>query len=265
MKGGKQIRVQFENRRGQKIAGILHTPEGETRAGIVLSHCFTCSKDYKILVWLGRALAARGFLVLRFDFAGLGESEGDFGQTTLSDDVDDIETAVLWMLNQGYPVRVLAGHSMGGAAAILAAERLAQIQGIVAIASSAIPEEITRVLTPENREALERDGKATVSVMGRDFVISREFFEDLKRHKPLTTLQKWSGAFLVIHGTRDRIVNISKAEELFGAAPQPKTFFSLAGGDHLLSQPNLAERAAEAISLWFEASVRENAQSDDEM
>lgn len=255
MKRGKQTRVRFENRRGEEMAGIFHEPEGEVRGGIVLSHCFTCSKDYKVLAWLGRALAEHGFVVLRFDFAGLGESEGDFGKTTLSDDVDDLETAVQWMLGQGHPVQVLAGHSMGGAAAILGAARIDRIKGIVAIASSAMPEEITRVLTPENRKELEKEGSATVSVMGRDFSITSEFFEDLKRHSPLATLQKWPGAFLVIHGTEDRIVDISKAEELFEAARQPKSFVALAGADHLLSKQDLAQHTAAAISLWFEASV----------
>lgn len=248
----RQTPVRFEGSRGDLLAGVLHPAAGEEGRSVVLTHCFTCSKDYKILVRLSRFLSQKGFTVFRFDFAGLGDSQGEFAHTTLSTDVQDLRAAVSWLAGQGLSVEALVGHSMGGTAAILAARTLREVRSVAVMGTSWNVQGITRILRQQDWQEILSRGQTTVAVVGRPYPISREFVEDLQRYSLLKVVGEWDKRFLVVHGSEDRTVPLEKARKLFEAAAEPKQLVIIPGADHLFSRPEDAEAVAGELGRWLQ-------------
>lgn len=247
-------KVHFRGSGPESLSGILHLPDGPPRASLVLSHCFTCNKDYKVLVWLARALSEEGLAVLRFDYFGLGASQGRFEETTISRYIGDLKAALDWVGGQvaGKPT-LLAGHSLGGAVSILTAVQRPEVRGVAVMATSAGLSNLYRLLpqlAPGNRLSNE---PVEVRIGGKPYPIAPAFLKDLKRHSLLENVSKLDRPFLVLHGSADRTTGIEQGEKLFAAARQPKAFFALPGAGHLFDRRQDGELASQILSLWLAA------------
>lgn len=244
------MRVSFPNGRGELLAARLEMPDDEKPAAFaVFAHCFTCTKNVKAAVNIGRALSARRIAVLRFDFTGLGDSEGDFAATTFTSEVDDLVAAARFLEREYRAPELLVGHSLGGAAVLAAASGVPSAKAIVTIAAPFDPAHL-RELLGESVEEIERSGYGTVHIGGREFTIGRSLLEDLQAHRPAETLRRLKAALLIMHAPGDRVVGIANAAQIFQAASHPKSFVSLDGADHLLSEPADSRYAGEVIATW---------------
>lgn len=246
----KQKKVTFPNAQGQQLTGLLALPEDEQPLAYALfAHCFTCSKNIKAAGHIARALSQRRIAVLRFDFTGLGESEGEFAESTFSSDVADLVAAAGFLQQHYQPPKILIGHSLGGAAALLAAPRIPSVAAVATIAAPAHPSHAAK-LFGSAREEIERQGEATVELAGRPFTIRRSFLEDLEAQQPEQTLRQLKAALLILHSPRDTVVGIDQAALLYQAAKHPKSFISLDPADHLLSGKADSRYAGEMIAAW---------------
>lgn len=251
MTGHRHEIVQFEGSAG-RLSGRLHVPANSPRGGVVLSHCFTCSKSLKITRQLATGIEDGGYAVLRYDFTGLGESEGDFGETTVTTNVADIEAAARYMARRSFGPCALVGHSLGGAATLLAAANVPEVKAVVAVATPFSPDHVRQLFTETDIETALRSGRAHVSIAGRTFAISSEFFHDLEEHSNPEHIESLRKPILVVHGTSDQIVGIEEGEKIFRAARQPRWFAAIPGADHLFTRPQHAERAAAAVVAFLQ-------------
>lgn len=242
-------KIAFPGHDGQTLAARLDRPVGRPRAFALFTHCFTCSKDLAAVRRISAALADTGIAVLRFDFTGLGHSQGEFANTSFSTNVEDLVRAADHMREALEAPAILIGHSLGGAATIAAAARIPEARAVVTIGAPAEPGHVTKALG-SSLEAIERDGRAEVTLAGRTFTLSRQFVEDVREHTLAEALGDLRKALLVLHGPRDEIVGIENATRIFAAAKHPKSFVSLDDADHLLSRPEDAEYAASVIAAW---------------
>ena len=242
-------KVSFENANGERLAGVLEVPEGVIRAWALFAHCFSCSKNGLAASRVARALAASGIGTLRFDFAGLGQSQGDFGAAGFSGDVDDIVEAANWMASQGHPLQLLVGHSLGGAAVIVAAERLPDVK---AVATLGAPSDADHVIAQfsEHVPTIESKGAANVNLAGRPFMLKKSFIDDVKAARVRDAAGRLKRPLLILHSPIDEIVGIDNATNLFVAAKHPKNFISLDDADHLLTDTKDALAAADMIGAW---------------
>jgi len=242
-------KVSFTNDHGETLAGLLERPEGTPKAYALFAHCFTCSKNVGAASRISRALAARGFAVLRFDFTGLGNSEGDFANTNFSSNVSDLVYAARHMGANYGPVELLIGHSLGGAAVLAAAGELPETKAVVTIGAPSDPGHIEHLLR-DHLDGIEADGEAIVDLAGRQFTIKKQFLKDI-RSRPLgqriAALRK---ALLVMHSPIDDIVGVDEASKIFLAAKHPKSFVSLDRADHLLNEPRDAQFVADVVAAW---------------
>jgi uncharacterized OsmC-like protein/alpha/beta superfamily hydrolase len=246
----KTIPVEFSNKRGEVLAGRLDLPEDERPLAYALfAHCFTCGKNLKAITHIGRALTAEKLAVLRFDFSGVGESEGDFSKSHFTSNVEDLLSAADWLATEYQSPQLLIGHSFGGAAVLQAAQ---QIKGVRAVATLAAPYDPNHVrhLFSQELENIEAKGEAEVSIAGRRFNISREFLDDLDAQRVETRLADLKAALLVLHSPIDKIVGIDNAAQIYRAAKHPKSFIGLDGADHLLSKGDDARYAGSMIAAW---------------
>jgi putative redox protein len=250
-------RVTFPGHRDIVLTGLFQPGRQPVPGGVLVCHCFTCSKDYKVLSWLSRSLSELGYSVLRFDFAGLGESEGDFRETSLSTDVLDVAAAASWMADQGAAPAGLIGHSMGGAAAIQAATRLKSVRSVVTMGTSyRVGWRIRQLLRPADMDVLEREGETGIVINDRIYPVTREFMQDLESHSVLNTVSSWTKALLVVHGTADSVVPMADAEKLFEMARQPKAFWGIPDGGHLLDrQKDQITQLAEIVAGWIKLNT----------
>ncbi len=242
-------RVVFTGAHGDDLVGRLHLPAGRPVAHAVFAHCFTCGKDVHAAVRVSRALAEQGIATLRFDFTGLGESEGDFAGTTFSSNVADLVAACDWLRREREAPRLLVGHSLGGAAVIAAAARVPEARAVVTIGAPADPEHVRHLLAPARAE-LEARGEAEVSIGGRPFRIRTDLLDDLARHASAEAIARLGRALLVLHAPGDRVVGVDDARRIFEAARHPKSFVSLDDADHLLSRAEDARWTAGLIAAW---------------
>lgn len=247
-------KVEIPGRSGIRLSGILHRPKSKPSATVVMTPCFTCSKDYKVLAWTARNLAAKGIAVLRYDLTGLGESSGDFADTSISTDLEDLRSVCRWLQNEGLPPSALVGHSMGGMISILAAPSVDSVNAVAVLASSSETDRFTRLLSPDHWSELETTGATTVDVMGRPYALGQVRMEDLKRHSILEAAARLKARFLVLHGDADQVVPIAEGMRLFTAAPFPKAFYTVAGADHLFSQRPHAEEASRILEVWIKGA-----------
>jgi uncharacterized OsmC-like protein/fermentation-respiration switch protein FrsA (DUF1100 family) len=248
-------RIEFDNGRGQVLAGRMEWPAGPIRGHALFAHCFTCSKESSAATRVARALAARGYAVLRFDFTGLGGSEGEFANTDFSSNVDDLVAAARHLDGSHGPVDLLVGHSLGGAAVLAAAPRIESARAVVTIGAPSDPSHVRHLLEPA-REELERRGEAEVTLAGRTFRIRAVLLEDLARWSEKGTLADLDRPLLIMHSPSDQVVPIENARALYEAARHPKSFVSLDGAGHLLGKSEDAEYAAEVLAAWASRYVR---------
>jgi len=243
-------KIRFTNRSGLELAGDLELPAGGTwRATALFAHCFTCTRNLKAARQITRALAGAGFAVLRFDFTGLGESEGDFADTDFSSNLDDLEDAADWMAEALDAPQLLVGHSLGGAAVLAVAERLESVRAVATLAAPADVEHILKHLG-DDLETIESEGSAEVQLAGRPFRIRKDFVDDARSHSIEDRLRRLRRALLVLHSPFDGTVGIDHAQRIFTAALHPKSFVSLDHADHLLSDEADSRYAGQVISTW---------------
>lgn len=242
-------RVIFEGSLGDSLAARLDLPPGEIRAYALFAHCFTCSKDVFAASRISAELASRGIAVLRFDFTGLGASEGDFANTNFSSNVRDIVKAADFLRGNHQAPALLIGHSLGGAAVLMAA---GQVPEVKAVATIGAPADVNHVLAQVGRdlETIEKTGAAEVVLAGRSFRIRRDFVDDARAQDVRTSVRSLRKALLVLHSPTDSVVGIDQARAIFEAAHHPKSFVSLDGADHLLTSKPDAAFVAEMISSW---------------
>lgn len=235
---------------GHRLSGRLEAPETTPRGWAIFAHCFTCGKDSHAAFRVARALSRAGIGVLRFDFAGIGNSAGSLGDGGFAADVDDLVAAAQAMAQAGMPPSLLVGHSLGGAAAISAATSLPSIRAVATIGA---PANVSHVLTqfdPDELDRVMRDGQAEVHLSGRRFVIKRSFVENIGRHNVEERAAGLGRPLLIMHSPRDELVGIEHASRIFLAAKHPKSFISLDMADHLLTRPDDANYAAQLIGTW---------------
>ena len=246
---GETRKTEFSSTQGQKLSAALELPAGPPRAFALFAHCFSCSKDIKAAREIARALRSEGFGVLRFDFTGLGGSEGDFANTNFSSNIDDLVSAADFLRREFAAPSILIGHSLGGAAALVAASEIADVKGVAVIGA---PAEATHVLAQikEARSEIEEKGIAEVNLAGRPFTIKKQFIEDLERERVKAAAAALKKPLLILHSPIDQTVGIENATEIFVSAKHPKSFVSLDNADHLLSDVNDARYAAGIIAAW---------------
>jgi len=243
-------KVLFHNKSGQKLMGRLELPANQLPHNYVLfAHCFTCNKNLLAIKNISKSLSSSGFGVLRFDFTGLGESEGDFADTNFSGNVEDLIAAAEYLRNTHKAPTLLIGHSLGGAAVLLAASEIASIKAIATIAAPSNPVHVKRLLK-SNIEEINLNGKALVNIGGRDFTIKKQFLEDLENRTLPQIVKELRKPILILHSPQDQTVAIKNAEEIYIAAHHPKSFISLDGADHLLSDKKDSTYAGNVISGW---------------
>lgn len=241
--------LKIEGARGAKLSARLDTPDGAPKAVALFAHCFTCNKDIFAAREVSRQLAARGFAVVRFDFTGLGSSEGEFASTDFSSNVEDIVRVAEHVAQTVGAPSLLVGHSLGGAAVLEAAAKLPSVAAVATIGAPADAVHVTENFAADVSR-IEEEGSATVSLAGRAFTIRREFLEDLRKQSVEAAAKALKAALLVMHAPRDATVGIDNATRLFVAAKHPKSFVSLDDADHLLSGRAHARYAADVIAAW---------------
>ncbi len=244
----KKNRIEFNGSQGEKLAGLLELPDGNATAFALFAHCFTCGKDIVAASRIARALTARGIAVMRFDFTGLGSSDGDFANTNFSSNVEDLVLAADYLRNNWRAPDLLIGHSLGGTAVLKAAQQISETTGVVTIGAPADSGHVAKQFACD-LDAIESQGEAEVSLAGRPFTIKKQFLDDINSHnmEHISTLGK---AVLIMHSPVDSTVSIDQAEKIYRAAKHPKSFVSLDKADHLLSNKLDAEYVAETIAAW---------------
>lgn len=244
-----RIKSSFTNERGETLSGLLETPEGETRGYALFAHCFTCSKDIAAASRITRGLASQGIAVLRFDFTGLGNSDGDFANTNFSSNVQDLVCAANYLEDNHGAAAMLIGHSLGGAAVLAAAHELDSVKAVVTIGAPATAHHVEHLFSSAKEEIMEKD-EATVDLAGRKFTIKRQFLEDIDRYNDTAHIAKLNRALLIFHSPVDNTVNIDEAAKIYTAARHPKSFISLDKADHLLSRREDSEYVSSVIASW---------------
>ena len=247
-------RFQFPGAEGQQLAAALELPEGKPLAYALFAHCFTCGKDVLAARRIAVALAAKGIAVLRFDFTGLGSSEGDFANSTFSSNVADLVRAADHLRETRKAPAILIGHSLGGAAVLAAAAQIPEAKAVVTIAAPSDPAHVTGLFA-DRLDDIRKHGEVEVSLAGRPFNIKREFLDDIAEHNLMDHVARLHKALLIMQSPTDDTVGIDNATRIFVAAKHPKSFVSLADADHLLSDRRDSMYAADVIAAWAERYI----------
>lgn len=243
-------RITFPSATGARLSARLSLPaDGIVRACALFAHCFTCSKDLKPVVNISRAMTQQGLAVMRFDFTGLGESEGDFTGTTFSSNIDDLVAAAAFMEGNFDAPAILVGHSLGGAAVLLAAARLPSVRAVATIGAPFDPAHVTN-LFGDALPDIDARGSADVALAGRRFTLSRNFVRDLAGHNVEEALKSLGRPLLILHSPVDNIVGIENAALLYKAARHPKSFISLDDADHLLMKEADSLYVGTLLAVW---------------
>jgi uncharacterized OsmC-like protein/fermentation-respiration switch protein FrsA (DUF1100 family) len=245
-----QTTVRFESSGGAILAGVLHVPDaGSPRAYALFAHCFTCTKNINAAVNIAESLCTEGIAVLRFDFTGLGQSEGDFADTHFSSNVVDLIDAASFLGREYQAPEILVGHSLGGTAVLAAA---AQIDSAVAVATIGSPADAEHVLhlLEEDLESIEQAGEASVKLAGRPFRIRKQFVDDVRSQSVSKGVRKLRKALLVMHSPVDELVPVEEASRIYQSAMHPKSFISLDNADHLLSRERDSQYAGHVLAAW---------------
>ena len=251
----KSKKVKIVNNKGISLAGRMEFPiSTKPDAFAIFAHVFTGNKSLNATRNISRALTQNGIAVLRFDFTGLGDSEGDFSDTNFSSNVDDIKAAAEYLSEHFEAPSILVGHSLGGAAAIFAANEIDSIIAVATVGTPSKPEHVTH-LFGTSVDVIEKEGSADVSIGGRDFTIKKQFLDDLKQKDMGAILSGMRKAILIMHSPQDTIVGIENAAKIYTKAFHPKSFVTLNNADHMLSKKDDAFYAGTVISSWLKRYV----------
>jgi len=243
--------IQFENHMGEILAGTLHRPEGAPLGAVIAGHCFTCSRHTGVLRRICSHLAEAGFLALRFDYSGNGQSHGRFEQSTWSKQIAEMATAIAWVQNQGPEWIGLAGHSLGAAIALLTAQQQADVAAVCRIAGRVSPARPMHFLTPLQQTKLAETGRVEFTSRGRELSLNRDFFEDAGRHDLTEATRSLGIPMLVVHGDRDEIIPVSEAHLAKAANPDRVELEIVSGADHMLASPEHQDQVARSVTDWF--------------
>lgn len=244
-----QGKITFTGHSGEPLAARLDMPSGQLRATAIFAHCFTCSKDIPAARRIAQRLASMGIAVLRFDFTGLGHSKGEFENTNFTSNVEDLVNAAKYLTDNHSPPSLLIGHSLGGAAVLKAAGEIASIKAVVTIGAPADPGHVIHNFG-SSLDEIAQNGTATVELAGRPFTITQDFISDVSESNLIPAIKNLKRALLVLHSPIDQTVGIENAAQIFSAARHPKSFVTLDNADHLVSNKEDAEYAAEVIAAW---------------
>ncbi len=243
-------KVEFEGGQGDRLKARVDLPEGDRPGAYALfAHCFTCSKNLKSVGHISAALTERGIGVFRFDFTGLGESQGDFADTNFSSNIEDLVAAARFMRRELAGPALLIGHSLGGAAVLRAADQIDSAVGVVTIGAPCNASHVLKLVT-EHRREIEEMGSAQVRLAGRTFTIKKQFLEDLEESSMDRFIEGLNRALLILHGPLDQTVGIENAAHIFKLARHPKSFVSLDRADHLLTDERDSRYVGGLIAAW---------------
>jgi uncharacterized protein len=242
-------RFEFPGTKGQKLAARLDTPTSAPRAFALFGHCFTCGKDNIAASRIAHALSAHGIAVLRFDFTGIGSSEGDFADTNFSSNCQDLVAAANHLRSAYVGPALLIGHSLGGAAVLASASRIQEARAIVTIAAPSNPSHVTGHFAA-HLDQIRSEGEAPVDLGGRILTIKQQFINDVANHRLAEVIAQLRLPLMVMHAPRDSTVGIENANAIFSAAKHPKSFVSLDDADHLITRQSDAVHVANVIAAW---------------
>ena len=256
-------KITFPNQAGHQLAARLEEPiNQEPHAYAIFAHCFTCSKNLNAVLHISRALTQHGIAVLRFDFTGLGDSEGEFANTNFSSNVEDLVSAAAFLEKEYQAPRLLIGHSLGGAAVLLASQKIDSVAAVATIAAPARPDHLHRLFT-QDLETIHREGKAEVTLGGRSFTITRQLIDDLEEAYEKHHFEQIHHPLLILHSPADQTVSIDNASDIYLQAKHPKSFISLDQADHLLTEQADSEYAGAMIGSWVQRYVQPAEQKEE--
>lgn len=247
--GFKTEKVSFKNKEGHTLDARLELPDGTIRSYAIFVHCFTCSKNVHAASRIARALTETGIGVLRFDFTGLGNSEGDFSNTNFTTTVSDLSSAYNYMKVMGRLPELLIGHSLGGATVIAAASGMSTVKGIITINSPAEIDHVEKLFGGRIQE-IEREGKAQISLAGRPFTIKKQFLDDIRSIELGGKISGLKAPLLIFHSPQDEVVSFEHAKKIFDNTRSSRSLISLDGASHLLDKKEDAEYVSLIISAW---------------
>lgn len=243
-------KITFQNSNGDSLSGIIDFPlVNKPKAFVLFAHCFTCSKNLKSVDHISQSFTSQGMAVLRFDFTGLGQSKGDFSDTNFSTNLSDLKDAYHFLEENFQAPQIMVGHSLGGAAVLHVSGQLDAVKAVATIGAPSSPTHVSHLLDA-GKDELEEKGEAEVNIGGRPFKMKKQFLEDLKANEKEEIIKNLKKALLILHSPQDNIVGIDSAQEIYVEAMHPKSFVSLDGADHLLSQEADAKYAASMIANW---------------
>ena len=248
-------RFDFQNARGETLSGRLELPYGTPSAVTLFAHCFSCNKNVHAAARISRALREQGLAVLRFDFTGLGLSEGDFANTNFSSNLDDLRSAVAALKAAGYPPTMLIGHSLGGAASLYLAGELSEIGAVASIGSPSEPAEVLNLLGTQTVEEVRSQGHAEVRLGSHSFQVKSQFLDDVSATSLKEKIKSLNKPALIIHAVKDEIVSIQQGRDLFLEAPASTSFVALDEADHMLSRKQDSQHVAKLIVQWAQQNV----------
>jgi len=253
-------KIEFLNREGVALAGRLELPNQRPKYFAIFAHCFTCSKDIAAASRISKSLTDYGIGVLRFDFTGIGNSDGDFANSNFSSNVQDLLAADEWLGAHYAHASLLVGHSLGGAAVLSAAGHLEQVRAVATIGAPFDPLHVVKNFKA-NLDEIQHQGYATVTLGSREFTIKKQFLDDLKSQNASSYLPKLKKALLIFHSPEDAVVGIENAQEIYQHAKHPKSFISLDGADHLLTQRKDANFVASILAPWAARHIAQDGQA----
>ena len=243
--------IQFANHLGETLSGTLHQPEPSAIAAVVAGHCFTCSRHTGILRRICKRLCQAGFVALRFDFSGNGQSQGHFEQSTWSKQIMEMEAAVGHVQKNGVSWIGLAGHSLGAAIALLAAQRINAVSAVCRVAGRVSQTRPMHFLTPSQQQTLAQTGQVGFTSRGRQLTLNDDFFEDADRYDLKAATQALKIPQLVVHGDQDEVIPASEAHLAKAVNPEKVELAIVSGGDHMLSRSDHQQRVARTVTAWF--------------
>ncbi|GKS69948.1 putative redox protein [Nitrosomonas sp. PY1] len=257
------VKVEFKNLQGDLLSGLLETPSSETQAYALFAHCFTCSKNSLAAARIAKALADQGIAVLRFDFTGIGNSEGDFSDTNFSSNLEDLIAAADYLEQHYAAPELLIGHSLGGAAVLAVAQKLPSVKAVSTIGAPATAQHVQHIF-PDGYEKLKEQASIQVKLGDQRFKIHQQFFTDLENYNSVAYIEKLRKALLIFHSPLDNVVSIDEAARIYSAAKHPKSFVSLDQADHLLTRPEDSSYVAVVLASWASRYLTQSADARSE-
>lgn len=240
-------KVQFVGSKDRRLVAILDQPDESPRAFAIYAHCFTCTKNIKAAYWIGKTLAGHGIAMLRFDFSGVGESDGELSDANFSANIEDIKAAAAFLREHHRAPGLMLGHSLGGSAVLAAVAQIPEVRAVATVGAPYYPDHLRRYLKPSSSPGL-----FEIEISGRRFQLEHRFVEDLERQRLAEHIGALDRALLVFHSPVDRVVGVDQAALIFKAAKHPKSFISLDNADHLLSGRKDAQFVGHMLAAWCE-------------